>query len=438
MKEKDNKELIERMADVLREHSAPYKEGAWERFAAVGGKRKKIVPFWYLSGVAAMLLLGVALFINRGNVDTSIVKTHNKLAKEQPETEENKAVTSQGDLPEIKFEKQEKLTKQSVLAASKPDRNSNLKELRSFMQAENGNLTPHETPETGEDKLQEDKPTDEKKHIAQDVEERLATNHKEASGEDALIRMLREDSRHTVAEESMINNTNYTKGRKWNVGVVLAPALTAERLNMGGGVSVAYRISKKIAIGSGISLVDLGLHQADPYRSPARPSALVSSDVVTSSLSSKSPVLSAKSSETKQLTSINTNLLALDVPIDIKYQITDHFYVSAGLSFFAVLNEDRINNYTTTTPMDRTLQNTEGYAFSQPEFQIKSISEQATVTPYQGNSYSGFLNFSVGRKVPVFKKVGLSVEPFIKVPIGELSKQDMNLRYGGVRIITSF
>ncbi len=130
--------------------------------------------------------------------------------------------------------------------------------------------------------------------------------------------------------------------------------------------------------------------------------------------------------------------MGLDIPIDFKYQVTKQFYASAGVSLFTVLNEQRTNNYITSSPTNRSLQTSEGFVYNQPEFQTQKVSEKSTDTPLQGNSYSGFLNFSVGRKMPISSKVGISVEPFIKQPIGKLSNENLNLRYGGVRIITSF
>ncbi|MGK9119260.1 hypothetical protein [Olivibacter jilunii] len=443
MKEKDNKELIDRMAEVLREHSAPYREGAWERFASTQKQGRKVVPIWYLGGVAAAVLLGVALFMNRNNVDRQIPPAITY-------TQNNGSGESKGDSllkqasPVITGETSAEHNNKrngSVLAQSS-NRGSEGKSASTFAEVFNKeqptkidnriaqfDQKKNEALSSNGSSIEREEPNSEQ---VQQKGKIIGDTSKEK--EEALISMLRENSSSSSSSErALMNNADYSGNKRWNVGVVFAPSLTEERFNMGGGVTVAYNISKKVSIGSGVSLVDLGFHQSSPNASNGTMNSPVSA-----SLSDASPTLNAKSLETKELTSINTNLLALDIPIDIKYQVSKQFYASAGISFFAVLNEDRTNNFLTRTPTNRTIQNTEGYAFSQPEFQVNNVSEKAEETPFQGNGYSGFLNFSVGRKMPISRKVGIAVEPFFKIPIGSLSNQNMNLRYGGIRVITSF
>lgn len=439
MKGKNNKELIEHMVDTLREHSAPYKEGAWERFAASQHQGKKISPIWYWGSAAAMVLLGVTLLINNYLFDKGGIIVQNEYTQAKPES--NNTDTEGGypldAEPDDQSKEGESRQPKSTMLAFTPTRRS-----------QNQGLAPLQTATAtislkGEDhQLPVMSALNVPKAVSQETEtdastkqkEQIAANDKEMSKEEALIRMLNEGSSYVSSAQKTLPQRPEIDARKWNVGVMLSPSLTDERVNIGGGVTVAYQLSKKVSIGSGVSLVDLGFRQS----SPNIPGGGVMDAPAPASLSNESPMFNARSLETKELTSINTNLLALDIPIDIKYQVSKQFYASAGVSFFTVLNENRTNNFLTRTPTDRTLQSADGFAFSQPEFQVKSVSEKASETPYQGNGYSGFLNFSVGRKMPISNKVGIAVEPFIKIPVGSLSNQDMNLRYGGLRVITSF
>jgi len=442
MKEKDNKELIERMVATLRDHAAPYKEGAWERFAASQGKGKKITPIWYLSGAAAMVLLGVALLINSGIFDRNNAVMHKEYTQTQVDDRKtdlkNDALAEEYKKEDDQEATDNSQSKSTVLAFTQPKQGgtNSITKLHQTVQTEQLNNDNREQVIVGavEKEIQTDTPGQEV--VADDKEKtpQLAERRVE-SKEDALMRMLSEESAYASSPSSMAQKNEHIGAKKWNVGVMFAPSLTEERVNMGGGVTVAYQISEKVSIGSGVSLVDLGLRQSSPNTAG---NGNVMDSPAPASLSNQSPMFNARSVETKELTSINTNLLALDIPVDIKYQVSKQFYASAGVSFFAVLNENRTNNFLTRTPTDRTLQSAEGLAVRQPEFQIKNVSEKSAETPYQGNGYSGFLNFSVGRKMPISNKVGIAVEPFIKIPVGTLSNQDMNLRYGGVRVITSF
>lgn len=447
MKEKENKELIDRMAEVLRTHSAPYREGAWEQFASRRKRVRKLTPFWYLSSAAAAILLGVVFFVNRNIVKQKPGPINNYAKVDKLDDNNRDASNSQnsGKIDEHnELNDTQRLKDNNNLMAQLPDKlNSEVKvlefsaALHDEKKTANNDLLSAGAHEEGTIVQPSSEITNKQLSPSYKQEEKVIEKNTAKDKEEALIRMLSENRTPSNTSGSMLaSHVEPPTDRRWNIGVMLAPALTEERFNMGGGVTVAYNISKKVSIGSGVSLVDLGFRQSSPNSSndmmmdaPAPASA---------SLSDASPMLSAKSLESKELTSFNTNLLALDIPIDIKYQVNKQFYASAGISFFAVLNEDRTNNFLTRTPTNRTIQNTEGYAFSQPEIQVSTVSEKAEETPFQGNSYSGFLNFSVGRKMPVSKKVGIAVEPFFKIPIGSLSNQNLNLRYGGVRVITSF
>lgn len=445
MKEKDNKELIDRMAEVLRSHSVPYREGAWERFARKQKSAKRVLPIWYFGGAAAAILVGLVFFINRNTVDQQITAPTNYTQTDDTEKREGDSLIGQESTvagqhktmgaPGLKrrLEKNE-----SILAKVAEEKTKEEIAASSVVTIDNEKLTQAdnrvlELTENRTAVLPFDRNTAGSDNPAPEREEKNTgtANFSAKEREDALIQMLSENSSSARVSGA---SADQAADRRWNIGLMVAPSLTDERFNMGGGVTVAYNISKKVSIGSGVSLVDLGFRQSSPNASNGS-----SDSPVNASLSDASPMLSARSLETKELTSINTNLLALDIPIDIKYQVSKQFYATAGISFFAVLNEDRVDNFLTRTPTNnRTVQNTEGYAFSQPEFQVNSVSEKSNETLLQGNSYSGFLNFSVGRSMPISRKVGIAVEPFFKIPIGSLSNQDMNLRYGGVRVITSF
>ena len=432
MKDKENKELITHIAETLREHEASYKEGAWERFAAKNQRHKRVLPIWYLSGAAAILLLSVGIFLYKvGNDVTNMPK---EIAYQQTPQSEDEQIS-----PEKKVDDQLATENDKPIDTDKKIRHNTHQLALNASSAITGEKIENKTENillqsadrnVGTDQLDKSDDVKQSEEKIAGADANGAVKTQQRNGEDALIRMLSESS-NTVGEDIKMANKHSIMDKRWDIGVVLAPSVTDRRFNMGGGVAIAYHISKKVSIGSGVSVVDLGLRQGPPQ---SNQNALASPAM----LNSESPVLSAKSSETKELTSVNTNWLALDVPIDIKYHISKQFYASAGVSFFAVLNENRTNNYITHTPTNRTVQNAEGYSFAQQEFEVKNVSEKTDETPFEGNSYSGFLNFSVGRKVPLSKRVGVSVEPFFKLPIGKLSREDMNLRYGGVRIITDF
>src|SRR5690606_27405476 len=73
-----NKDIAERVAEMLREHSLPYEEGAWERFKKYEAMKSRKLVLWPYLSAAATILLAVTLFINK---DDDQVENDKQLAK---------------------------------------------------------------------------------------------------------------------------------------------------------------------------------------------------------------------------------------------------------------------------------------------------------------------------------------------------------------------
>lgn len=83
---KDNKkELIDDIADKLRDYELPYREGAWEKFASLDKGRKSRVLWPYWSAAAVLLALGICyITYNTGDLqgDNTGVNTIAKKKKQ--------------------------------------------------------------------------------------------------------------------------------------------------------------------------------------------------------------------------------------------------------------------------------------------------------------------------------------------------------------------
>src|SRR5690606_4592373 len=71
MKPDNNKDITEHIAKMLKDHSLPYEEGAWERFKDFEAtKKRKLVLLPYFSGAAAaVVILAMSLFLIIGKDD---------------------------------------------------------------------------------------------------------------------------------------------------------------------------------------------------------------------------------------------------------------------------------------------------------------------------------------------------------------------------------
>jgi len=121
----------------------------------------------------------------------------------------------------------------------------------------------------------------------------------------------------------------------------------------------------------------------------------------------------------------NANLVGLDVPINLKYEINpdkSDAYVSLGLSSGTFINESY------------------SYKYNYPSFLSSSL--QATRDQTTANSFNSFyfaktLNVAFGVGYP-FGKNRLIIEPFLKYPLAGMGSQDLRFGAGGVNLKFNF
>ncbi|SEA37952.1 hypothetical protein [Pedobacter hartonius] len=222
-------------------------------------------------------------------------------------------------------------------------------------------------------------------------------------------------------------------GSKWDFGVQVMPTATRTNVNFGGGLVTAYRISNKFSLSSGISLLQLGSGENTPGAASGGGAAQASPNASEANYSFSSAAAS------RQLRSVDATLKAIDIPLGLVYKMNKHYYTSAGVSYFNVLSERRNNTYSQVQSVSRTATDpATGQNIVLRTLETQEVDESVPDQPLKGNSYLGFFNFSIGRRQNIFKQYNIQIEPFIKVPIGKLSGQDLNLMNSGVKFQLSF
>jgi len=415
----ENKELIQRIAETLRNYAEPYKEGAWERFAAAQGTLPKRMLWWPYAGAAAVLLMAAVLFLSHPGSEVPTVVSLESVTEETPSSGSASAEEPDTAEPEepahIAAAVQAEETKGHV-AVSAP------------------------APEVSE--------ADERKPIAQlavvQVEEvqeedpginETAVGSAETKGEATdtppqRIALADQPETHEVPLTAVGKETRDDAARKWNLGLAVAPSMTSKKLNLGGGIAVAYQLSDKISVGSGVSIGRLGMGENPNYH----PSGELSYNAPQEGIQG----LAQSREQYKRDVTLTSNVVALDIPLDFRYEVFKGLYTAVGISYVAVLSEERTEHFIgglneTTFGSDKMVgkdlvaSTTVGYR-----------TEKMDTQPLKGNGYAGFMNFSVGRKMKLSKHIFFSIEPYFKLPIGQLSREQMDFTNGGVRIVTGF
>lgn len=430
MKTPDQKELIKEITELFQAHEEPYEVGAWEDFSKQR-KKKKIVPLAWIGAAAALLLiLSVLPFVFRTDpVHLSVSAGH------QPNQKGPSSIMSGPSENKIDQDNQKNGTDQQVAfvnpyttghlkkdgrpkfqSSSMPTKEVNEKDTQSVTPVAllSQNLIKSATADAVVANINSNKKI-------QPQEETGIKHKEETSLKPPVKKQTFEEFLRSEAKSEATANVQTKPASRWDFGVEVSPTMLQSRLNMGAGVSTEYRLSKKFSLSSGISYVAL-----DAGKSVTPPSSGVSS-------------FASDGESNKKLLSVQASIQAIDIPIALTYNVNKNFYTSLGVSYFGVFKEKRGSKYVTELEVNNSLQNiATGKIESFQSVLSENSTEVATDLPLKGNSYLGFFNFSVGHKQEIFKGYKVIVEPFLKVPIGKLSDQDLKLSNGGVKLKFTF
>lgn len=405
-------ELIAHIKDSLATYEEDYAPGAWEHFSKKEGNGPgRIIWIGRFSSAAAVVLIGMALFWFTNNTPVKVpVNVSNENPQDvagltpslTPESKEASAPFSPSDLTT------ERSVKKELPTTGEPEEIAN--------NLENGLVTMVQVAE-------EVKPAPSKLNTASIVaatgisqETKTQDEPKKASFEEFL-----KDETNKASHTEKTAKVAVKEDSKWAVGVVVAPSFgNAGKLNMGYGVSMGYALSDKVSLNSGLSY----------------------NEMAASKSVSQTTVSSALAGESKSLESIEQKVTGIDIPLDIKYNLSKSIYANVGVSAFAVLDQRRNNNY-----MQDRLMDMPANAYGEKPAganEIKTVvvnervSENVPESEIEESRYIGFYNFSFGYKQKVSKDKSISIEPFMKVPMKEMTRDNLRLMGTGVRLKFDF
>ncbi|SFH10293.1 porin family protein [Pedobacter insulae] len=413
-KHKNDVELIDHIKQSLKTHEELYDLGAWEKFNEKQ-KTKKRPVFWImsLSGAAAVLAVCITLIwftkdtpkaeqlTQVGSPKTTELPTHQPQKTEARSTEQQLALT-----PLKASELRNSVITADVvqIAAQTPVLNI----------ANSPNVDKTDTPT----------PAADQQIIAQVVE--VTT-----PGTSEFL--ANESQKNAASQTKFVPNQRQSK---WAMGLVLAPSFSnTNELNMGYGISMSYNFSNKLSLSSGIAYNKMSA-------SKNLPTNIGASSIIIGN--------------TKSLEVINEEVVGLDIPLELKYNINKNLYANFGVSGFAVLNQRRNNTFVEQVVVKRNP--TPSGAASVPsgpdgassstdpsgakgQFANSYIVNQRTTeraSAIQDVNYLGFYTLSFGYTKKVYKNHSLSIEPFVKLPIKIVSQDHLKLMGTGLRLRVGF
>jgi hypothetical protein len=428
--------LFAHIKESLTEHEEAYSPGAWERFE----KKDKKKPVWLwvtsLSSVAAVLLIGITLFYT-GDKTQNNGQQQVKNTEPEPHTEATADVASIiRKAPTVRENLKTNIAEnKSVVTQATRSRVTNSPVMVSVQMPVNlsGNdlagVQPKVSPAKGVIVNTDVVVTADKNDLSVVAEPSNGVAKVNASRKDSVkvnkTRSFQEFLDAEVKSNSAMAalKSSAKKVDKWEMGVMVAPSVgNTKKLNMGYGLSMGYALSNKVSISSGISYNEMAATKSVGGGGGAM----------------DAPASMAMVSDTKSLKSVDANLVGIDIPLGIKYYVSKKFYTNVGISAFAVLNQKQQNNY---------VQGSVEYVASPEQlnstafkavFQERAVSEPVPSGEIREDKYLGFYNISFGFKQQVSGSKAFSVEPFMKLPMKEFTKENLYLIGTGLRLKFDF
>lgn len=200
--------------------------------------------------------------------------------------------------------------------------------------------------------------------------------------------------------------------KKWKIGVEVNSLFIDEKPGVSAGFVTQFELSDKVKLSAGLSY---GQFTASHQEAPIQVAEHV-----------------------RKVGGAST-LKTLDIPLAVIVEPIDGWYASVGVSAISVMNERNTMLMEVESLKERVFTDHEsGATVSVFEVVKSTYNQHSPQADFEGRKDLGYLNFSIGRRKRMTDRLDLHVEPFVKVPIGGLQRQDMNLLNSGIKLKVLF
>lgn len=440
---KKNKELIAEIVDRLKAtEDFAYREGAWEKFSKkeypAGIVVRKINK--YLAA-AAILLMGFVVayysFMHKQDIerdikhsdavahsDSFVEKEIPKIQQEENslQLQDNSTAESTIGMPSFNEYAVKSYSAITYIGPKELTPNLNSENLKlSTMHVERGLANVHLPAKQDLDKNK----------ASQDLRNHLIMANA------AVTNNIYSNSNN----ENIISPKSFNFSERFDLGLFISPYSSSDNLKVGAGLTLAYNINTKLSIRTGASYNN---YEVGMLKNPLEASsverveaAMVNSDIKGGNYSSN--LMQKSKLNLPNINAVSGFVHSVEIPLEVKYKVNKTLYAVAGVSYSTIVSQERNAQYIENASFD-TFSN--GFPENEKEASQALSVITKTIKSSEQNvntaGYNGFINLSIGKKMKVNRKFGVSIEPYYKIPVGEFKKADMNYSNGGVRIMTNF
>lgn len=463
----------------MRDHEEPYDEGAWERFKATAApapaKKGAVISMWKWAMAAAAVVTAVffmARIFNSTNTGShpqteklaSTGVDSAPVASTPAETKKELPVVLPGNMPQPADQYAGNLNNISSPLVVTPGTSSPAATVATRPAITHGppsviTAPPYIRilPQTSHQTVFQTPPAqvDFWKNKVSNAPA-ITTNPPNKAEEQQLM----------ASKPSLTDKPRREKSNKWQPSLYVSPLLGDLGIDMGYGVALGYAINDKIKISSGVAYSKLSASRnygAGPVgemmasapasnlegsKGPAGPGGATGAAGANGangsslSLDSKGLLTSAYNvvagQQTNLLQQVDGSLSGIDIPVEINYNISKKLYASAGVSGLVVINDNKKYTYVDNRNVKVSVETNRGNLKEDKSvlFSEQSTTNQPLQAPKENIPFLGFYNISFGYRQKINGKSGVAIEPFLKVPMRNVTQE--NLKYMGTGIRLKF
>ncbi|NJO88935.1 MAG: hypothetical protein HC831_08250 [Chloroflexia bacterium] len=408
-----DKIFVDRVNDVFTNHQESYHSNDWNKLQAkMNRSNRSVIVLWpHIAKAASVaLFLGVAVFTaNKYDNKLKVSDFRVNKVNEYQETNDNSAMENNNTTKNYNTFRYEKSHIEN------DEINLNYADKKNSKEAL---LTMNEDDSATYNNIGNEQFADVKTALQEHHNEIVKMEEKQPNSE-------KQESELKEYDDFII--TNDKKTRKIDVGVELASVSnystegTGNGVNFGGGIAAAYHITDKIRVTTGVLIAKQSIDYAPQnnyemaYADYAElNSAYVADNQVVENVSSSASEVS---------------FIAIDIPLNVQFK---HNRVSFSTGFSSLLYVQEKYNRTYNAVVSNKTFNTETRSYDIHN-SVETISKDETSEPFNRFDFARLLNISVGYDIPMAKG-GITVEPYLKYPLGKISSREVTMGAGGIAL----
>jgi|SRR5690554_487602 len=433
MKEQFDKKLIEKIKISFEDHEEPFNPQEWEKLSHAyfhPAKKKKLVYWPFLiSGVAASLLLMFVFWPIGDDLQKNVQTIADSITIEGKQFEKI-------ELPRDIAPENLAIADPKTPEAMEAPTNFPVEETAGTSESSRQVIVPIDAdPSYAAASLNQMAPQFERsKEILQDINKNAANekigNSVIAYDNDsqAAQQYLEQWKSEGQTTESLVREKNNSNNVR--LGFTVGPQTSSNPvagMSLGAGVMSEFSFSNRLKLDVGIAYAS---HSMVPDNSLPSTATMDSPKSEMFSSLTNSPRLIGSNAE--------LNFSGLDIPVNLKYKVMDKeksgLFLITGLSSMVYLNQQTTETVAVNSYFNANTSGDLEFQRSVQEFTHEAGPEDTA----DGVDLGRMLNLSVGYEYNLKNGTYLSIEPYYKLPLGDMTFANQQFSIGGLNLRMNF